>query len=73
MPRAAQRPTSSNGTMTGGFAILASPVKYQDSGIMTFFLGREGVVYQRDLGKDTSAVAASIKEYNPSEGWRPAE
>jgi hypothetical protein len=59
--------------MTGGFAILATPVKYQDSGIMTFFLSREGVVYQKDLGKDTSAVAASIKEYNPNEGWKPAE
>jgi len=62
-----------NGKMVGGFAILATPVKYQDSGIMTFLLSREGVVYQKDLGKDTSALAASIKEYNPTEGWQPAE
>jgi hypothetical protein len=62
-----------NGKMTGGFAILASPVTYQDSGIMTFLLNREGVVYQKDLGPQTAAAAASIQEYNPNEGWVPAE
>jgi hypothetical protein len=59
--------------MAGGFAILATPVKYQDSGIMTFILSRDGIVYQKDLGTKTNDVAASIKEYNPSEDWTPVE
>jgi Protein of unknown function (DUF2950) len=62
-----------NGKMTGGFAVIASPVKYQDSGIMTFILSREGTVYQKDLGPNTSAAAASIKDYNPTADWIPAE
>jgi hypothetical protein len=60
-----------NGKMTGGFAVIASPVKYQDSGIMTFILSREGTVYQKDLGSNTSASAASIKDYNPTADWLP--
>jgi hypothetical protein len=62
-----------NGRMTGGFAVIATPVKYQDSGIMTFIVSREGVVYQKDLGTQTASVAATIAEYNPSDGWTPAE
>ncbi|HSY70627.1 MAG TPA: DUF2950 family protein, partial [Alloacidobacterium sp.] len=45
------------GKMAGGFAILATPVKYQDSGIMTFILSRDGIVYQKDLGTKTTDVA----------------
>ena len=59
--------------MTGGFAIIASPVTYRDSGIMTFIMNREGVVYQKDLGPGTSELAASIKEYNPTGDWAPVE
>lgn len=62
-----------NGRMTGGFAILASPVIYGDSGVMTFMLSREGVVYQKDLGPKTADIAASMNSYNPDEGWTPAE
>jgi hypothetical protein len=62
-----------NGKMTGGFAIVASPVNYRHSGIMTFILSREGVVYQQDLGPNTADIAASIKEYNPTDEWMPAE
>lgn len=62
-----------NGKMTGGFAVIASPVNYGDSGIVTFIINREGVVYQRDLGPDTRQVVASISEYNPADGWVPAE
>jgi hypothetical protein len=62
-----------DGRLTGGFAVIASPAKYADSGIMTFILNRDGVVYQKDLGKETTDIAASIKEYNPTDGWRPAE
>lgn len=64
---------ANGGGMTGGFAVIARPVKYQDSGIMTFILSREGMVYQKDLGPNTSAAAASIKEYNPTADWIRAE
>ena len=62
-----------DGRMMGGFAVIATPVKYQDSGIMTFIVSREGVVYQKDLGTQTASVAATIAEYNPSDGWTLAE
>jgi hypothetical protein len=48
-----------NGKMTGGFAVIASPVKYGDSGVMTFIINRDGVVYQRDLGPDPQKVLMS--------------
>jgi hypothetical protein len=62
-----------NGKMTGGFAILATPVKYAETGIMTFMTGRDGAVYERDLGPDTVNLAASIQEYNPTEDWSEVE
>jgi Protein of unknown function (DUF2950) len=62
-----------DGKMTGGFAVLASPVIYGDSGIMTFMLSSEGVVYQKDLGPMTADMAASINSYNPDQGWTPVE
>jgi hypothetical protein len=61
-----------NGKMTGGFAVLAYPAEYRNSGIMTFLVGRDGVVYQKDLGEKTSEVAQSLMEYNPADGWKPA-
>jgi hypothetical protein len=63
----------SDGRISEDFAIIASPAKYADSGIMTFILNRDGVVYQKDLGQETAEVAASIKEYNPADGWTHAE
>jgi hypothetical protein len=57
------------GDMTGGFALLAYPAEYGNSGIMTFIVGSDGVVYEDDLGDDTSTTAARINEYNPGEGW----
>lgn len=62
-----------DGEMSAGFAILATPVKYGDSGIMTFMLSREGVVYQKDLGPHTDEAAAFIYSYNPDGSWTPAE
>jgi hypothetical protein len=62
-----------NGKMTGGFAILATPLKYAETGIMTFITGRDGVVYERDLGPDTVKIAASIQEYNPTDDWSHVE
>ena len=62
-----------NGKMTGGFAILATPVEYAETGIMTFMTGVNGVVYERDLGPDTAKVAASIQEFDPTGDWSPVE
>jgi Protein of unknown function (DUF2950) len=56
-----------------GFTIIASPVKYGDSGIMSFILGRDGMVQQKDLGPSTSQLTGSIDSYRPDEGWTPAE
>jgi hypothetical protein len=62
-----------NGKMTGGFAILATPVKYAETGIMSFMVSGDGVVYERDLGPDTGKIAASIQEFNPSDNWLEVE
>ena len=62
-----------NGRMAGGYAILATPVKYAETGIMTFMTGVDGVVYERDLGPDTAKIAASIHEFNPTDDWSPVE
>lgn len=58
-----------NGQMTGGFGILAYPAEYRNSGIMTFLVGTDGIVYQKDLGNKTHDVAADMAEYNPGDGW----
>ena len=58
--------------MTGGFAILAYPAEYRNSGIMTFIIDKDGIVYQKDLGEKTTEVAAALAEYNPGDGWTPA-
>lgn len=62
-----------NGKMTGGFAILATPVKYAETGVMTFMTGNDGIVYERDLGPDTAKIAASIYDFNPTDDWSPVE
>lgn len=61
-----------NGHLTGGFALLAYPVDYRNSGIMTFVVGTDGVVYQKDLGEKTADIASAMAEYNPGDGWKPA-
>jgi hypothetical protein len=62
-----------NGKMTRGFAIIATPVKYGETGIMTFMIGGDGVVYERNLGPDTVKRSASIQAYNPDDDWSPVE
>ena len=59
--------------MTGGFAVLAYPAQYGDSGIMTFMINQNGVVYEKDLGKTTDQVAAAIAQFNPDKSWRTVE
>jgi hypothetical protein len=60
-----------NGAMTEGFAMLATPAEYLSTGIMTFIIGPEGVVYESDLGAETARVAAAIDAFNPDTKWRP--
>jgi hypothetical protein len=60
-----------DGNMTDGFAILAYPAEYQNTGIMTFLIGTDGIVYQKDLGEKTVDAAIAITEYNPRDGWEP--
>ena len=61
-----------NGKMTGGFAVLAFPMESRNSGMMTFIAGKDGVVYQKDLGENTAAAAEAMSEYNPDDSWKPA-
>jgi hypothetical protein len=58
-----------DGKMIGGFAILAYPAAYRNSGIMTFIIDKDGTVYQKDLGEKTTDVAVAMAEYNPGDGW----
>jgi len=62
-----------NGKMTEGFAFVAYPAEYRSSGVMTFVVGADGVVYEKDLGKKTEMVAKGLKEYNLDSSWRKAE
>jgi len=61
-----------DGKMTGGFTILAYPTEYRNTGIMTFIVGKDGVVYQKDLGEKTGEVALAMTEFNLADGWTPA-
>jgi hypothetical protein len=61
------------GALTGGFAAVAWPAQYRASGVMTFIVGQDGVVYQKDLGDDTGRLAQSLAAYDPDSSWTPAE
>jgi hypothetical protein len=61
------------GKMIGGFALVGYPAKYGDSGIMTFILNQDGVVYEKDLGKETEKIAAAMKEFDPDKTWKKVE
>ena len=62
-----------NGKMTGGFGVVAYPAQYGESGIMTFITDRNGVVFQKDLGKNTNDVASAMTEFNPDRSWTVVE
>jgi Protein of unknown function (DUF2950) len=62
-----------NGKMTGGFAFVAYPEQYGDTGIMTFIINQNGVVYEKDLGKGTGDLAKAMTEFNPDKSWAPVE
>jgi hypothetical protein len=62
-----------DGNMVLGFALVAYPAKYGISGIMTFIINQEGVIYEKDLGEDTSTVAAAITTFDPDDTWHKYE
>jgi hypothetical protein len=62
-----------NGKMTRGFAFVAYPAEYRSSGVMTFIVNEDGVVYQKDFGKKTDVLAKAMKEYNPDSTWQKGE
>ena len=62
-----------DGKMTGGFALVAYPVSYKDSGVMTFVVSQDGQIYQKDLGAQTRQIATGMVEYNPDATWQPVE
>ncbi len=57
------------GAMIGGFALIAWPADYRVTGVQTFVVGWDGVVYQKDLGPDTATVAPMIERYDPDQSW----
>jgi hypothetical protein len=58
-----------DGRMIGGFAILAYPARYGSTGIKTFMISHDGVVWEQDLGPDTVQEAGAITTFDPGEGW----
>jgi hypothetical protein len=56
--------------MIGGFALIAVPAEYEVTGVQTFIVSHDGIVYQKDLGPDTLNVAKRIEQYNPDKTWR---
>src|SRR5215472_1621611 len=61
------------GAMIGGFALAAAPAEYRVTGVMTFIVGPEGVVYEKDLGPDTLKAFQSLDKYNPGNTWKVTE
>ncbi len=59
------------GLLTGGFAVVAWPAKYGNSGIMTFITNHRGLVWQKDLGAETETLAAAMDAYDPDSSWTP--
>jgi hypothetical protein len=58
-----------NGKMTGGFAFIAYPAEYGNSGVMSFIINQQGVLLQKDLGANTAQAATAMTEFDPDPGW----
>jgi hypothetical protein len=59
-----------NGKMIGGFALIAYPAEYGVSGIKTFLVGHQGIVYEKDLGAATDTLARQVVRFNPDKTWK---
>jgi hypothetical protein len=62
-----------DGKMTAGFAFVAYPAEYRSSGVMTFIVNRSGVIYEKDLGPDTTKLAETMTAYDPDSTWHQAQ
>ena len=62
-----------NVRMTEGFAFIAYPAEHRSSGVMTFVVNEDGIVYPKDLGKKTESLGKTMQEYNPDPTWRKAD
>ena len=62
-----------NGQLTRGFAFVAYPAEYRNSGVMTFIVNQDGVVYEKDLGPDTEKLATEMSAYDPDQTWMKVE
>jgi len=60
-----------NGAMIGGFALIAFPAEYRVTGVKTFIVSNDGVVYERDLGPKTLELARRMDRFNPAKSWSP--
>jgi hypothetical protein len=61
------------GAMIGGFALAAAPAQYRVTGVKTFIVSHTGIVYEKDLGKDTLGAFEKMDRYNPDKSWKPVE
>ena len=59
--------------MIGGFALAAAPAEYRVTGVKTFIVGPDGVVYEKDLGKDTLTAFEAMDRYNPDKTWKATD
>jgi len=62
-----------NGAMIGGFALAAAPAQYRVTGVKTFIVGPNGIVYEKDLGSDTLKTFQAMERYNPDKGWKETD
>ncbi|MGE0857311.1 MAG: DUF2950 family protein, partial [Hyphomicrobiaceae bacterium] len=62
-----------NGRMIAGYGLVATPAEYANSGVMTFIVNQDGVVYEKDLGPESRARMAKMKVYDPDSTWRRAD
>jgi hypothetical protein len=62
-----------NGRMIGGFAMVAFPAEWGETGVMTFIVNHNGKIFEKDLGKDSAALGAKMSAFDPGPGWKPVE
>ena len=62
-----------NGKMTAGFAFIAYPAEYRSSGVKSFIVNQSGIIYEKDLGPDTTKIAQTMTVYDPDAGWAKVE
>jgi Protein of unknown function (DUF2950) len=71
--RGGEKSFFANGAMVNGFAMVAWPAQYRNSGVMTFMVNQDGHVKEKDLGKETASLVDTLRVYDPDETWVPAE